>query len=308
MDPLFRFRQVSASPLFGCAAGEVFRERIRTGKILPLCGIYDAFSALVAAKRFEGVFCSGFGFAASQYGLPDIGYVNWRDIHDFASRIRHVLPNTHLLVDVDDGFGEEVISANTINQLEAAGVSAVMIEDQKRPRRCGHFEGKQVLPSGQFSMKLKSAIAARRSLFVIARTDATDMEDGLRRAIKYVEDGADGVMVEAVHDLEFVRKVVNLTQAPVMVNQLHGGKSPNWTLQEMQDAGVSIVIYSTPCLFAAQYGMEKYLDQLIETGMLPNENTRNMHDCVEILHSPPNYYTASGAVTSGGNHKHKTGT
>ena len=303
MDPLFRVRQVSSTPLFGCAAGEAFRDRIRTGRILPLCGLYDAFSALVAAKHFEGVFCSGFGFAASQYGLPDIGYVNWRDIHDFASRVRHVLPNTHLLVDVDDGFGEEVISANTISQLEAAGVSAVMIEDQKRPRRCGHFEGKQILPCGQFSLKLKSALAARRSLFVIARTDATDMEDGLRRAIKYAEDGADGVMIEAVHDLEFVREVVRQTKAPVLVNQIHGGKSPNWKLQEMQDVGVSMVIYSTPCLFAAQYGMEKYLKQLIEDGVLPNENTSSMLDCVEILHSPPNYYASSVANANGGNHK-----
>jgi len=306
MDPLFRFRQVSSSPLFGTAAGEAFRERIRTGTILPLCGIHDAFSALVAAKRFEGVFCSGFGFAASQYGLPDIGYVSWRDIHDFAARVRNVLPDTHLLVDVDDGFGEEVISAHTISQLEAAGVSAVMIEDQKRPRRCGHFEGKQVLPSGQFSRKLKSALAARRSLFVIARTDATDMDDGLRRALKYVEAGVDGVMVEAVHDLEFVRKVVDQTQAPVMVNQLHGGKSPNWTLRELQDVGVSVVMYSTPCLFAAQYGMEKYLDELLETGVLPDAGTTTLTECVEILHSPPDYYAAPGPSGGTVNHRRNT--
>ena len=303
MDPLFRFRQVSSSPLFGTAAGEAFRERIRTGKILALCGIHDAFSALVAAKRFEGVFCSGFGFAASQYGLPDIGYVGWRDIQDLAGRVRHVVPDTHLLVDVDDGFGEEVISANTISQLEAAGVSAVMIEDQKRPRRCGHFEGKQVLPRGRFAKKLKSALAARRSLFVIARTDATDMDDGLRRALKYVEAGVDGVMVEAVHDLEIVRRVVDRTDAPVMVNQIQGGKSPNWTVQELQDAGVSIVMYSTPCLFAAQYGMEKYLDALVETGALPDEGTTTMNECVDILYSPPDYYAAPGPSGGAGNQR-----
>ncbi|WP_139557934.1 isocitrate lyase/PEP mutase family protein [Methylotetracoccus oryzae] len=144
----------------------------------------DAFSARLAAQRFEGVFCSGFGYAASQYGLPDIGYVNWRDINDFAARVRHVLPHTHLLVDIDDGFGEEIITANTVSQLEAAGVSAVMLEDQKRPRRCGHFEGKQVLPVEQFITKLRAALHARRSLCVIARTDAADSRDGLRRAIR----------------------------------------------------------------------------------------------------------------------------
>lgn len=294
MDPLFRFRHVSSAPLFGTAAGHAFRERVRSGAILPLCGIHDAFSALVAARRFEGVFCSGFGFAASQYGLPDIGYVSWRDIHDFAVRVRHVSPDTHLLVDVDDGFGEEVISANIVDLLEEAGVSAVMIEDQKRPRRCGHFEGKQVLPVARFVKKLRSVLAARRSLFVIARSDATDMEDGLRRAVRYVEAGVDGVMVEAVHDLDFVQRLVERTQAPVMVNQLHGGKSPDWTLRELQDAGVSLVMYSTPCLFAAQYGMEKYLDELLETGVLPGAGTTTMNECVEILHSPPDYYAAPG--------------
>ena len=294
MDPLFRFSQVSAAPRFGCAAGYAFRERVQSGTILPLCGIHDVFSALVAAARFEGVFCSGFGFAASQYGLPDIGYVSWRDIHDFACRVRHVAPGTHLLVDVDDGFGEEVISANIVDLLESAGVSAVMMEDQKRPRRCGHFEDKPVLPAEQYVRKLKCALAARRSLFVIARTDATDMEDGLRRAVKYVEAGADGVMVEAVRDLDFVRRVVDETDAPVMVNQLHGGKSPDWTLQELQDAGVSIVMYSTPCLFAAQRGMERYLDELLETGVLPSEGTSTMDECVKVLHSPPDYYAAPG--------------
>ena len=287
MDPPGRFQETSTPPLYGLAAGEAFRERIRSGSILPLCGIYDAFSALVAAKRFEGVFCSGFGFAASQYGLPDIGYVNWRDIHDFASRVRHVLPHTHLLVDIDDGYGADVISANTVNLLEAAGVSAVMIEDQKCPKRCGHFEGKQVLLADQFSVKLKRVLSSRKSLFVIARTDATDMEEGLQRAIRYADDGADGVMIEAVRDLDFVRRVVREVRAPVIVNQLYGGVTPCWTLRDLQDAGVSIAIFSTPCLFAAQYGMEKYLDQMVSFGMLPSQNTSDMHDCVKILHSPP---------------------
>ena len=289
MDPPGHFHTTSTPPFYGLEAGEAFRNRIRGGSILPLCGIYDAFSALVAAKRFEGVFCSGFGFAASQYGLPDIGYVNWRDIHDFATRVRHVLPHTHLLVDIDDGYGEEVISANTVSLLESAGVSAVMIEDQKSPKRCGHFKGKQVIPAEQFSMKLKSVLCARKSLFVIARTDATDMEEGLTRVIQYAKDGADGVMIEAVRDLDFIRRVVHEVRVPVMVNQLHGGVTPSWTLQELQDAGVSIAMFSTPCLFAAQYGMETYLDQMVSAGMLPSKNTRDIQDCVKILHSPSQY-------------------
>lgn len=273
--------------LLGTEAGKAFRERVTSGGILPLVGIYDVFSALLVAQRAEGVFCSGFSFAASQYGLPDIGYVNWRDIADFAMRVRQVLPTTHLLVDVDDGFGEEVISANTVKNLECIGVSAVMIEDQKRPRRCGHFEGKQVLGTEQYLTKLKSVLAAREELYVIARTDATDMEDGFHRAVKYAHAGADAVMVEAVQCLKYVRELVHEVKKPVMINQIHGGKTPNWTLKEMEDVGISIVIFSTPCLFAAQHGIESYLDELWRHGKLSSEGTVNMHDCMKILYNPP---------------------
>jgi len=303
MDPHFKFKEVSSTPLYGFSAGEAFRERIRSGKILPLCGVHDALSALLAAKHFEGVFLSGFSFAASQYGLPDIGYVNWRDIQDFTTRIRLILPNKHILVDMDDGFGEEAISANTINYLEAAGASAVMFEDQKRPRRCGHFDGKQVLPVDQYLAKLRTALSARKSLFVIARTDSQDMKNCIQRAIRYIEAGADGIMIEAIHDLDCVIELAKEINAPIMINQLHGGKSPNWSLKEMQDAGVDIVIYSTPTIFAAQHGIQNYLAQLVETGLLPSEGTVTMHECLEMLHSPPNYLM--GAAAGPRNNRHK---
>ena len=264
--------------------GQEFRKRIAKGKILPLIGIYDVFSAKIAAERFEGVFCSGFSYAASAYGLPDIGYVNWRDITDFSTKIRHVIHDTHILVDIDDGFGDEMIAASVAKNLESNGLSAVMMEDQKRPRKCGHFEGKEVLPVDEYLTKLNKVLEARESIFIIARTDATDYKDGLNRAIAYSDAGADGVMVEAIHDLSIVKELSNKIKCPIMVNQLHGGKSPNWSLNEMEDAGVSIVIYSTPCLFAAQYSMGKYLDSLLEIGKLPSENTATMEECNRILY------------------------
>jgi len=141
------------------------------------------------------VFCSGYSYSASAYGLPDVGYVNWHDITEFATKIRHALPNTHVLVDVDDGFGDEVVAANTIRNLESNGLSAVMMEDQKRPRRCGHFEGKIILPIEEYLVKLSRVIETRSSIFVIARTDASDQGEAIERAIAYAEAGADGVMV-----------------------------------------------------------------------------------------------------------------
>lgn len=109
---------------------------------------------------------------------------------DFATKIRHLVPGTHILVDVDDGFGDEVMAANTIRILESNGLSAVMMEDQKRPRKCGHFEGKEVLPIEEYLTKLKKVIDTRQSLFVIARTDAADASEGIEHAVRYAEAGA----------------------------------------------------------------------------------------------------------------------
>jgi 2-methylisocitrate lyase-like PEP mutase family enzyme len=269
--------------LHGPNAGDEYRRRIAKNKLLSLIGVYDVFSAQIAAERFEGVFCSGYGFAASAYGLPDVGYVNWRDMADFATKIRHAVPATHILVDVDDGFGDEVVAANTIRILESNGLSAVMMEDQKRPRRCGHFEGKEVLPVPEYLTKLGKVLKTRASIFVIARTDAPDAIEGVERALAYAEAGADGVMVEAIRDLDTIAKLRSFTDVPIMVNQLHGGKSPNWRFDELEDAGASIVILSTPCLFAAQFGIEQYLDKMIEEQRLPSVGTASMVDCARVL-------------------------
>jgi 2-methylisocitrate lyase-like PEP mutase family enzyme len=267
----------------GPNAGVQFRRRIDQKSVLPLIGVYDVFSAQIAATRFEGVFCSGYSFAASAYGLPDVGYVNWRDITDFSTKIRHALPKSHILVDIDDGFGDEVVASNTVRVLESNGLSAVMMEDQKRPRRCGHFEGKEILPAKEYLTKLSKVIATRLSIFVIARTDAGDPSEAIERAISYAEAGADGVMVEAIRDLKTISKLRSYITVPIMVNQLHGGKSPNWQFDELEDAGASIVIYSTPCLYAAQYGIEHYLDKMLELKRLPAENTATMADCARVL-------------------------
>ncbi len=269
--------------LTGPDAGDEFRRRIQENKILPLIGVYDVFSAKIVAERFEGVFCSGYGYAASSYGLPDVGYVNWRDMTDFATKIRHAIPTTHILVDVDDGFGDEVVASNTIRILESNGLSAVMMEDQKRPRRCGHFGGKVILPAEEYLIKLKNVIKTRQSIFVIARTDVSDPSEAIDRAVSYAENGADGVMMEAIRDLKTLSKLRSQLSVPIMINQLHGGKSPNWRFDEIEDAGASIVICSTPCLFSAQYGIERYLDRMLEMNCLPSENTASMDDCARVL-------------------------
>lgn len=246
--------------------GRLLKEEIRQGPLLPFMGIYDVFSASVAARSFNGLFLSGFSFAASFYGLPDIGFICWADLVACTQRVRTVLPHHHLLVDIDDGFGDSEIACHVVSLLEAAGASGVIMEDQKRPRRCGHFPGKQLLELDDYLLKLQRVLATRPDLVVIARTDASDPEDQMRRAKAFSDCGADAILLEALPDLGIVKQLKDTLQCPIMVNQIAGGKSPSWSFNELEAMGVSLVNYSTPCLFGAQTGMEQTLSMLKDHG------------------------------------------
>ena len=135
--------------------------------IMPFIGVYDVFSAALAGRHFDALFISGFGFAASHYGLPDIGFITWSDMVYYVQRIRTVLPQHHMLVDIDDGYCDPEVACHVVSILEASGASGVVLEDQKRPRRCGHFDGKQIMDLDEYLAKLKQVLATRRDLFVI---------------------------------------------------------------------------------------------------------------------------------------------
>jgi 2-methylisocitrate lyase-like PEP mutase family enzyme len=232
------------------------REAIREADMTPFVGVYDVFSATLAARHYEALFLSGFGFAASFYGLPDIGFISWTDIVSYLQRIRTVLPAHHLLVDIDDGYTDPEVACHVVSVLEASGASGVVLEDQKRPRRCGHFDGKQIMELEEYLAKLRAVLETRRDLFVIARTDSSDPEEMRRRVIAFSEAGADAILVDGLTSLEMVRQLSAETERPFCFNQIAGGKSPECTLTELREAGVKIAIYSTPCLFSAQAAIE----------------------------------------------------
>jgi 2-methylisocitrate lyase-like PEP mutase family enzyme len=246
--------------------GSTLRMQLRAGdRIEPFLGIFDAFSATIAAKYSQNLFYSGFGFAASHYGLPDIGYISWSDIVQAAWRIRQILPNHLLLVDVDDGYVDVEVACHVTRQLEMMGVAMIMLEDQARPRRCGHYEGKVLLPLEQYLEKLDRVLATRQQMCVLARTDASG-DEILRRVEALSRTDADVLLVDGVRSLDTLREARRITQKPILFNQIAGGKSPRVTLAELREAGANLALYSTPCLFAAQNAMEQALQQILSDG------------------------------------------
>jgi 2-methylisocitrate lyase-like PEP mutase family enzyme len=263
------------------------RQAIEAGGPTPFIGVYDAFSASVAARHYPGLFVSGFGFAASYYGLPDVGFIAWPDVLAFVQRLRSILPAHPLLVDVDDGYGDADIAGHVVASLESLGAFGVVLEDQRRPRKCGHFDGKQILDLDEYLPKLRRVLETRRDLFVVARTDATDLAEIRRRVRAFAEAGADAILVDGLRDLGILRELRAEAGRPFVFNQIAGGKSPPCTLSQLGDVGVSVVIYSTPCLFAAQHAIERTMNELqTSDGYLPRpgEGGVGVKSCSALLY------------------------
>jgi 2-methylisocitrate lyase-like PEP mutase family enzyme len=250
--------------------GHQLRAELGTGRaIQPFIGVYDAFSATIAASFSPNLFLSGFGFAASHYGLPDLGYIAWSDIVQEAWRIRQILPHHRLLVDIDDGFADTGTACYVARQLERMGVAMIMLEDQARPRRCGHYAGKVLLPLEAYLDKLEAVLSERDALCVLARTDASG-DEVFRRIEAMSNTDADVLLVDGVRDLSTIRQVRSITDKPLLFNQIAGGNSPRVTLSELRQAGAALALYSTPCLFAAQTAITDALaDIFADDGRLP---------------------------------------
>ncbi|MEV6531195.1 isocitrate lyase/PEP mutase family protein [Streptomyces sp. NPDC051639] len=257
--------------------GKKLREQIAGPETTPLIGVYDMYSASIAAEHYDGMFVSGFGFAASYYGLPDIGFIAWPDMVAFVQRLRGAFPRHHLLVDIDDGYVDPEVACHVVEGLERIGASGVILEDQKRPRRCGHADGKQVLPLAEYLAKLEMVLATRQDMVVVARTDATDENDILHRAETLAATGADVVLVDGVRSVDWIRRIRKVVgDKPLLFNQIAGGKSPRLSLGELSELGVDVAIYSTPCLFAAHQAMHSALAGLrAADGRLPVVDTTN---------------------------------
>ena len=278
--------------------GQVLREELSNGTVIdPFLGIYDCFSASIASRYSRNLFLSGFGFSAGYYGLPDAGYIAWADMVAAAWRVRQILPEYKLLVDIDDGYVDIHTALHVVKQLERMGTAMVMLEDQGRPRRCGHVDGKQLLPLPAYMAKLNALLAERESMCVLARTDAAG-DEIFRRLEAMSATDADVLMVDGIDSIETLTQVRNCTDKPLLFNQIAGGKSPNLSIEELRVLGIGLVQYSTPLLIAAQQAMTEALDSLMKSGGIlpknPNGLSVGVAECLALLQA--NVKTPGGSA------------
>jgi 2-methylisocitrate lyase-like PEP mutase family enzyme len=242
-----------------------WKDLLRREQPLLLPCAHDALSArLIERAGFAAYSIGGFALVGSRYGIPDIGLAAFGEI---SAGIRDIMGATKLpvLVDGDTGYGDVKNVTHTIEGYEALGASAIFIEDQVAPKRCGHMAGKDVIPADVMVRKIKAAAAARRSndFFLIARTDARavhGLDDALRRGEQYLEAGADGIFIEAPQSIEELQRIGRTFQgAPQMANMLEGGQTPVLPPAELKAMGFAIAAYPTSVIFRVARTIEKAL-------------------------------------------------
>ncbi len=240
------------------------------GVLLP--GAPNALAARVIADLgFKAVYLTGAGLTNMHLGLPDLGFMDLSQVADHTMAIRDVV-DLPLIVDADTGFGNAINVTHTVRTLERAGASAIQLEDQHAPKRCGHFAGKELIPAAEMVGKVRAAADARREgMVIIARTDACAVEGfeaAIDRAQSYIAAGADMTFVEAPETLEDLKAVPKRLGAPQLLNMVLGGKTPIIEAAEATRIGFALVLYANAALQGAILGMETALKALRDKGVL----------------------------------------
>ncbi len=248
------------------------RALLDSGDMVLAPGCFDALGArLVEEAGFGAAYMTGFGSAASHLGRPDVGLMTLPEMVDNARRIAHAVA-IPVIADADTGYGNAINVIRTVQEYEAAGVAAIHIEDQVMPKKCGHMEGKQLIPAGEMTAKVAAAVAARRSgdFLIIARTDARAVEglDGaLERAHAYRRAGADLLFVEAPQSVAEIETIAAaFPEVPLLFNYAEGGRTPPVTYEFLRDLGFSVVIFPISTLLVATAAMRAVLDEIRATG------------------------------------------
>ncbi|WP_028313024.1 methylisocitrate lyase [Derxia gummosa] len=258
------------------SAGALFRKALAEEKPLQVIGAINANHALLAKRAgFHAIYLSGGGVAAGSLGLPDLGISNLDDVLTDVRRITDVC-DLPLLVDVDTGFGSSAFNvARTTKTLIKAGAGAMHIEDQVGAKRCGHRPNKEIVSLQEMVDRVKAAVDARTDpdFVIMARTDALaveGLESAIERAIACVEAGADAIFPEAMTELGMYKQFAAQVKVPVLANITEFGSTPLYTVDELRDADVSIVLYPLSAFRAANKAAETVYNAVRKEGTQKN--------------------------------------
>jgi 2-methylisocitrate lyase-like PEP mutase family enzyme len=247
------------------------KQKIERGEFVVAPGVFDMISAMLAERvGFDAVYASGYWLTASYLGIPDAGIATYTDM---LARVTKVVEKSSapVIADADTGFGGLLNVHHTVRGYERAGVSAIQIEDQEFPKKCGHTPYRRVVPIAEMVAKVRVAVEARAdpNLLIIARTDARTgygFDEALRRAQAYAEAGADVLFVESLQSDDEMRRACSAVNKPTMANMSDGGKTPIRPARELQALGYSLAIFPAMASLAASAAIEKAMLNLKASG------------------------------------------
>jgi len=271
------------------------RQRLQQARILTAPGVYDAFSALLVERAgFEAAYLSGASIAYTRLGRPDIGLVSFAEVRDTLAAIAERV-SIPVIADADTGFGNALNTVRTVHELERAGAAALQLEDQTLPKRCGHLDGKSVVPCAEMVGKLKAALDSRRNAgtLIIARTDAVaveGLEAAFDRAERYLEAGADVLFIEALQSMEQMRAATKrfAQRVPLLANMVEGGKTPLANVSELEEIGYRLAIFPGGTVRAVAHALERYFATLRSDGGNAGNRGRmlDFHQLNELIGTP----------------------
>jgi 2-methylisocitrate lyase-like PEP mutase family enzyme len=254
------------------------RELMRKPEMLIAPGVFDGITARLSEHAgYAAVYMTGAGTSLAR-GFPDFGLLDMSEMAENAGVIARTVA-IPVIADADTGYGNELNATRTVREYEMRGVAGLHIEDQVTPKRCGHLDGKEIIPAPQFISKIRAAVAARRDpdFLIIARTDAravAGLDEAISRANAAIDAGADMAFVEAVQTMEELAAVPKRVKGPCLLNVVPGGKTPRVPFAEAQTLGYRLAILPGLLLGAVMMAASHALRATKESGIAP-EGTRN---------------------------------
>ena len=257
----------------GNGAPASLKTLIRRGRIVTAPGAYDALSALLIEQAgFEAIYMTGNGQAASMLGLPDVGLIT---LTEMAERVRstRAVTSVPLIVDADVGYGSLINVRRAMRELEAAGASAVQLEDQASPKKCGHELGRNLVSVEEMGQRLRAAVDGRMNpdTLIVARTDARTtygLAEAIRRGREYARAGADVIFVESPESEAELREVTSSIQAPTLANMVETGRTPYLSSERLGELGFALAIYPGTGFLAATYAVRAAMTELRQRGRI----------------------------------------